>query len=194
MPTFRRRGLRTLNATPAFGAQATVLGIDHAMIWLRVFPNSVVQDDAQQGAADKGARVSRRFCNEGLCDKCSVDDDLCLAKDVPQMILALETLGVDLVDGLGSGRARGKPPAFRDDLDPANRRVVPRCPVEYAPDGLTRQFLDRHLLRRKTCQLPLLLVGGRSLNAIGSGLSEVLGERAIDFGRILAGSRGDLRR
>jgi hypothetical protein len=64
--------------------------------------------------------------NGGVRRKYSVADDLCLAKDVPQMILAFETLDVDLVDGFGAAQAHGKPSIFRGDLDPANRRVVSR--------------------------------------------------------------------
>ena len=52
-----------------------------------------------------------------------------------QVILAAETLGIDLVDVFGAGRARGKPAVLGDDLDAADRRIVAGRAREHALMG-----------------------------------------------------------
>ena len=68
----------------------------------------------------RGGRSVRRRRNR------PVDDRLRFAQDALQVILAAETLGVDLVDVLGARRPRGEPAAPRDHLDAADRRAVAR--------------------------------------------------------------------
>src|SRR3981081_600018 len=88
------------------------------------------------GSPDRSARQRR------------VDDGLRLTQEGPQMVLAAETLGVDLVDIFGTGWARGKPSTVRHDLDPADRRTVAGGFREHAFNRLPAPFGDPSLLRR----------------------------------------------
>ena len=50
----------------------------------------------------------------------------CLLLDAPQVIFVAEALGIDFVNILGAGRPRGKPSAFGNHLDSAERKAVAR--------------------------------------------------------------------
>src|SRR5476649_2350069 len=105
------------------------------------------------------------------------------------MILSTKTLRVDFIDVFGTRGACSKPSVFRNDLDSANRPVVSRGLAEHALNGFAGQFRDSHLLRRKSCQFPLLFGGGWRFDAAGCRLTEVAGEFAIEHAWIPPGAR-----
>src|SRR5471030_2133124 len=102
------------------------------------------------------------------------------------MVVSAETLRVDLVDVLGAGGTRGEPTAGRDHLDAADRRIVARCAVDDALDFLSAELRDAQLRRRELRQPPLLLGGGRRLDAVGRRLAELTRELAVDLAGIAA--------
>src|ERR1700682_4983176 len=74
------------------------------------------------------------------------------------MVDAAETFGVDLVDILGAGWARGEPPVGGDHLDAADRRVIARRMIEDLVDGFAGQLADPDLLRRELRRHDAVLV------------------------------------
>src|SRR5262245_60813342 len=79
-----------------------------------------------------GSRVKRL---QGM-----VDDLLRFTKDRVQVALVLETLSINLVDVLGSGRPGGEPATGSDYFDTANRCIVARGGGKFGCDRFTCQF------------------------------------------------------
>ncbi len=86
-----------------------------------------------RAGAHAGHRVSRSKSSSSaprtalglhLAPERRADDLARFGEDRVQVIDALEALGVDLVDVLGAGRARGEPAVLGHDLQPADRRPV----------------------------------------------------------------------
>src|ERR1700691_5252493 len=75
------------------------------------------------------------------------DDPLRLFDDRREVALAAEALGVNLVQALGPRRSGGEPATRRDELQAADRRVVPRSARQLARDRLTSQCSGAHRLR-----------------------------------------------
>ena len=90
---------------------------------------SAMSSEACQGERLSSARRQRR-----------VDDALRLADQAAQMRIVMKALGVNLVDVLGSRRARREPAAARGDLHAADRRVVARRLRQDLFDRFAREF------------------------------------------------------
>ena len=71
----------------------------------------------------------------GLMPRYSQANTCGLLLDLPQMLPALETLRIDLVDVFGAGRPRGKPAVLGDHLDAAERLAVAGAAVSVAGTG-----------------------------------------------------------
>src|ERR1700687_5488540 len=85
-----------------------------------------------------------------------VDGALGFVLYLPQMGLAAKTLRIDLVDLFGAGRARRKPSAIGNDLDPAERLAVSGSRRQCRAHRLAGQFCHRELFARQRLQQILL--------------------------------------
>ncbi len=88
--------------------------------------------------------------------ECLVDGGLSILLDLPQMGLAAKTFRIDLVDVFGAGRARGKPSALGNDLDPAERLTVAGSGREDGSHRLTGQFCHCEFFAGQRLQQVLL--------------------------------------
>src|SRR5712692_817167 len=88
--------------------------------------------------------------------KCSRDRALGLLLNLSQMLLAVKTFRVDLVDVLGAGGSCGKPSVFRHHLDAAERLIVAGSRIQRRAHRLAGKLLDGELLWRKRLQQILL--------------------------------------
>src|SRR5215210_8683758 len=89
-----------------------------------------------------------------------------LAEDALQPLLAVEALRVDLVDVLRTRRPRREPAMLGDDLEPADRRTVPRRLRQNGLDRLPRELVALHLLGRQPLEHVLLLRAGGDVGAL----------------------------
>src|SRR3954462_11258972 len=116
-----------------------------------------------------------------------------LGDDPLEGLVALEALGVDLVDVLGARWARGEPRALGHDLDPADRRAVAGRLGQDLADRLAGELLPRDLLGGELGEHRLLLRVRRGVDAAIRGAAEALGQRLVALARIVA-ARGHLGR
>src|SRR5918998_3751341 len=122
------------------------------------------------------------------------DDPLRLVQDPLEPRLAVQALGVDLVDVLRTRRARREPAVLGDHLEAADRRPVPRRLGQHRADRLAGQPVARHLVGREPLEHVLLLRRGRHVGPPVDGLAEPLGELRVELAGVLAGRRLHLRR
>ncbi len=73
------------------------------------------------------------------CRSCILHDLPCVAQQGLQVLLVAEAFGVDLIDGLRAGRPCCEPAVCRDDLQTADRRVVPGSPRQLLGDRFAGQ-------------------------------------------------------
>src|SRR4051795_2741017 len=121
------------------------------------------------------------------------DDVACLLLDPRQVLRALEALGVDLVDVLRAGRARGEPAALGDDLEAADRRAVAGRLREPLRDRVARQLRRGDVACRELAQLRLVLRGAGDVDARVRRLAVTGGQLAVALAGRLPGDREDLR-
>src|SRR5579862_6239980 len=102
------------------------------------------------------------------------------------MVLAKETLGVNLVDFLRARRTCCKPAILRDYLDSSDWVSVPGSHSENLLDLLTRNFCSGNVRGGQSFERSLLFGSGGSIYAFVDRVSEVVSEFAINFARIFA--------
>src|SRR5690349_8587091 len=111
-----------------------------------------------------------------------------------QMVGAAIALRINLVNVFGARRPRGEPSAFRNHLEPADRRAVAWRLREDALDLPARELLRLHLLGLEAAE-ELLLRGCRGgIDALEQRLAESARELAIRLAGIAPRARGHLRR
>src|SRR5487761_103079 len=121
-----------------------------------------------------------------------IDDRLRFLHDALQVIGAAEALGVDLVDLFGARWPRGKPAAFRDHLDAADRRAIAWGGAEDTCDLFAGEFGRFDALRSECRELPLLLRRRRRLDPIVDRVAELARKLGIQRARVAPVTRGDL--
>src|ERR1700735_1502568 len=109
------------------------------------------------------------------------------------MGLALETLGVDLINVLGTGGSRCKPTALRHNFQAADWGIVARGFGQLGGDWLSRQVRLLYRVRGEFFQPCFLLGRGRRVDARVVRDAELRRQFAVMFSGILASARGNLR-
>src|SRR5262249_4554369 len=110
---------------------------------------------------------------------------LSLVQDRVQVRLVLETLRIDLVNVLRSGRTRGKPAACRDNFQAADGSVISGSSRQLGSDRLSREARLLDVLAGQPFQSCLLLRRGSGVDASVVRRTESLRESVIVFGGIL---------
>ena len=77
------------------------------------------------------------------------DGTLGLMLDLPQVSFTSETLGIEFVDILRTGRPRGKPTVLGNYLDAAERNVITRSEGKLCADRLASKFSYADLVGRE---------------------------------------------
>ncbi len=114
--------------------------------------------------------------------------------DSPQMLGRLETFGVNFVDILGTGRARGEPAVLRDDFDSANGVVIAGRGGQDTLDFFTGQLGDREIRRGQLSECRTLAgIGGR-VDSFIKGFAMFAHEFGVNFRRSVPRAGGDLGR
>src|ERR1700722_9813559 len=116
-----------------------------------------------------------------------------LGENGEQVMIAAETLGVDLVDILRSRGPCREPGVLGDDLETADGRIVSRRARQELFDFLAGKIGALYLLGGELREHRFLLGARARLDAIGRRLAPVPRQLAIQRARIAPGARGDLR-
>src|SRR5690606_6782135 len=99
--------------------------------------------------------------------------------DMMQVVRSPEAFRINFKDIFGTGRARREPSIFSDNLDPADRRMIPRRLGENTPYLFTGQIRGMDLLWRKFSQQPFLFPGGGCIDAFNDRMAEFLFKLAV---------------
>ena len=113
--------------------------------------------------------------------------------DASQMVLAEETLGVNLVNLFGTGRARRKPAILCDHLYSANGVAVTGRRGQNLLDLFAGNFGSPDVGRGQLLKRGFFFRGGGRLNAFVNRISQVSSEFTVDFARIFSQTSGDFR-
>src|SRR5580704_5573196 len=108
------------------------------------------------------------------------------------MLLAAETLSVELVDLLSSGRTSREPSALRRDLQSTDRRFVTRGVGHSGCDRLAGENGRRNRLGRQRFEGALLFRGCGRIDSRIKGLAEAGSDLAIMLARIFTRACGQL--
>src|SRR3569623_439314 len=119
---------------------------------------------------EKVMRHRRRSCRlrrrrAGRRRQCTVDHCLRLFQHAVEVLLATEALGVNLVDVFGARGTCGEPAAVGHHFQAGDGCAIAWRAVEYAADGLARQFGLTKLVGRMLRETPPLLRRGNRLHA-----------------------------
>ena len=101
-----------------------------------------------------------------------------------QVIGSPKAFRINFKDIFGTGRARCEPSVFSDNLDPADRRMIPRRVGENILYLFTGQVRGVNLLWRKFSQQPFLLPGGGRIDAFNDRMAKFPFELAVYFAGI----------
>src|ERR1700686_1409442 len=125
--------------------------------------------------------------------KSSLDDRARFGLDAVQMVAAQKTLGVQLVDLLGTGRASREPSILGDHLEPADGCIVAGRTRQHGGDLLSGELGGAHPLGRQAFEDRLLLGRGGRVDALVGGVAKLARELAIEFAGVAARDRRHLR-
>ena len=123
--------------------------------------------------------------------KGSPDDRLRFLLNAGEMILALEALGIDLVDIFSPGRTSGKPATLCNNLDAANGIAIPWSLGQYGEDLLAGKVRRLDASGVQLLERRLLLNVRGSPGAVVKRIAKLLSKIAVNLARILLCLRGD---